>query len=262
MLCIAHRGASSVAPENTLEAVTAAVAARADLVEVDVHRTRDGALVVHHDPTLDRTTDVRAVFPGRTDTRVAAFTLDEIGRLDAGRWKRPHFAGARVPTLGEVLGALRGSRTGLLLEVKQPDAYPGIMRDVAAELRATSGALDHPVRRVVVQSFDAHAARELAGLLPGLPVGLLGNPSRSELPTVAEWAGQVNPHHLQADRAYVDAVHDHGLACHVWTVDLQLALRRAVGLGVDGIISNKPHRLRALLDRRLTPVGHDVGHAQ
>jgi glycerophosphoryl diester phosphodiesterase len=83
-LTIAHRGASAEAPENTLAAVRRAVELGADAVELDVQRSRDGALNVMHDTTLERTTSVRQAFPGRAPWRVADFNLDEIRRLDAG----------------------------------------------------------------------------------------------------------------------------------------------------------------------------------
>src|SRR5689334_10492901 len=93
VLAVAHRGASDVAPENTLPAVRRAVAAGADLVEVDLRRARDGALVVLHDATLARTTDAARRLPGRAPWRVEDLTLAEVRLLDAGSWKDPRFAG-------------------------------------------------------------------------------------------------------------------------------------------------------------------------
>ena len=109
---IAHRGASSEAPENTLAAVRRAVQLGADMVEVDVQRTCDGVLVLMHDATLTRTTDAADVLPDRAPWSVADLAYAEVRRLDAGRWMSPRFAGERVPTLVEVLRLLDGTGRG------------------------------------------------------------------------------------------------------------------------------------------------------
>ncbi len=243
---IAHRGASEVAPENTLAAVRSAARLGADLVEVDVQRTRDGALVLMHDVTLRRTTNVEEVFPRRTPWRVADFTHDELLRLDAGSWKGARFTGERVPLLSDVVHLLRGSGTGLLVELKEPGLYSGVVRDLAA-------VLDEPSTRtatepLVVESFDFAAMKELKTLEPSLRVGLLGTPARANLAALGSWADQVNPPHRSVDAAYVDAVHRAGMECHVWTVNRRGAMQRAVGLGVDGVITNRPALLGRLLD--------------
>lgn len=252
VLNIAHRGASADAAENTLAAVRRAIALGADLVEVDVQRTRDGALVVVHDTTLERTTDVRRVLPDRAPWRVADLTLDELRTLDAGSWRSAAEAGEPVPTLDEVIRLLRPSRTGLLLELKAPHLYPGIVSDVVATLRSVPGYVDAAVAegRLVVQSFDFAAMKDHKTQEPSIPVGLLGTPSRSNLPALATWADQVNPSHFSVDKAYVDHVHRLGRRCLVWTVNRGPAMRRALRMGVDGVITNRPAALaRVLADR-------------
>ncbi|MBX4378344.1 hypothetical protein K4H02_25120, partial [Mycobacterium tuberculosis] len=84
-------------------------------IEVDVHLSADGELVVVHDVTLDRTTNIRTLHPERTDTRVKSLTAAEIAELDAGSWKDESFVGLQVPTLAEVLALVHTTRTGLLL---------------------------------------------------------------------------------------------------------------------------------------------------
>ena len=122
---VAHRGASLKAPENTLSAMTQAVADRADLVGIDVALTADGVPVVIHDDTLARTTDVETAFPGRKPWWVDDFTLAEIRSLDAGTWRAAAYSGEQVPTLKRVLRELVDSPTGMLLEIKRPDIYGG-----------------------------------------------------------------------------------------------------------------------------------------
>ncbi len=247
---MAHRGASHDVAENTLAAIRRAVAEGAEMVEVDVQRSRDGALVLVHDTTLARTTDVREVFPSRGPWRVADFTYDEMARLDAGSWKAPGHPEQRIPTLEDALAVLAGTGTGLLLEVKAPELYPGVVGEVVATLREWSDYVGRSVAagRLVVQSFSYVAMKEHKTLAPGIPVGLLGTPSRANLPALAGWADQVNPSHHSVDRAYVDRVHELGMGCQVWTVNRAAAMRRALRMGVDGVITNRPDVLRRVLD--------------
>lgn len=248
-LDVAHRGASVAAPENTLAAIRAAAALGADMVEFDVRRTRDGALVLVHDVTLTRTTDAARVLPARGPWRVADLTLAELRRLDAGSWHSRVHAGEPLPTLEDALDLAGDLGLGVQLEVKAPATYPGIVDDLIAELHAwTLRGNGRPTPPVVVQSFDEMAMKELATRAPYLRVGVLGTPPPAHLPVLAGWAHQVNPRHVTVDRTYVDRVHDLGMGCLVWTVDRGWAMRRALRLGVDGVITNRPDLLRSVLD--------------
>jgi len=249
---VAHRGASAYVAENTLAAVRRAIALDCDLIEVDVQRSRDGALVLMHDTTLARTTNAREVFPHRAPWRVSDFRHDEMLQLDAGSWRSPHFAGEGIPTLEQVVRVVQNTDAGLLLELKAAHLYPGLATDVEAALRSVDGYVGSAVTagRLVVQSFDFAAMRELKALDPSMPVGLLGSPDRAHLPALASWADQVNPNHRVVDAAYVDELHRLGLACHTWTVNSVPAMRRALAAGVDGVITNRPDVLARLLAER------------
>jgi glycerophosphoryl diester phosphodiesterase len=255
VLNVAHRGASAYAPENTLAAVREGIALGGDLVELDVQRSADGELVLVHDATLTRTTDVEEVFPDRTSYRVGDFTLAELRQLDAGSWKAPSFAGEPIPTLAEAVELLRSSRAGLLLEIKSPELHPGIEADVAEELASYPGYLGSAVRadRLVVQSFDWVVMRSYERLQPGVPVGLLGRPDPALLPELAEWADQVNPNHRSVDAAYLDAVHAAGMESLVYTVNEVADMERAIAIGVDGIITDRPDVLERVLRRADRP---------
>jgi glycerophosphoryl diester phosphodiesterase len=124
-----------------------------------------------------------------------------------------------------------------------------IEADLHAELRAAPGYLADALweQRLVVQSFDHVSMRRLKEHAPDVPVGLLGSPPRRRLPELATWADQVNPRHRSVRASYVDAVHDAGLACQVWTVDRATDMLRAAALGVDGVITNRPDVLHGLL---------------
>ncbi|MFG1706294.1 glycerophosphodiester phosphodiesterase [Nonomuraea sp. M3C6] len=242
---VAHRGASAYAPENTVAAFQLAGRQRADLFELDVQETKDHELVLMHDTTLSRTTDVERVFPGLSPWNVGDLTLKQIRKLDAGSWFGGKFADERVPTLGEALRAMGGSGMGLLLEIKAPELYPGIEDRVADELRRHPGWL--APGRLAVQSFEWDSMRTFHKLLPDVPIGLLGTPSTAQLPELAKFADQINPPHTTLTAAYVRRVHHLGMQVLTWTVDDPGVMRRLLTYRVDGIITNKPDVLRDLL---------------
>lgn len=252
VLNVAHRGASAAAPENTLAAFREGIEMNSDLIETDVQRSKDGELVLMHDTNLARTTDVEQVFPDRAPWKVSEFTYAEMQKLDAGSWKSAEYAGEPIPTLAQAIEAIRPSRAGLLLEIKAPDLYPGIEAEVAEEMRTFPGYVESAVAadRLVIQSFSFDSMRRYAALEPDVPVGLLGTPAVDQLPALAEFADQVNPHHKSVDASYVEAVHAAGMDCLVWTVDAPADMNRAVDLGVDGVITNKPDVLEQVLRER------------
>lgn len=242
---VAHRGASAYAPENTIAAFESAAEQQADLFELDVQETKDHELVLMHDTTLTRTTDVERLFPGRAPWRVGDLTLAEIRRLDAGSWFSARYKGEPVPTLGEALRAMSGTRLGLLLEIKAPQLYRGIEGRVAGELRRNPAWL--APGRLVVQSFSWASMRAFHRIMPQVPVGLLGTPAVADLAGLAEFAAQINPPYHDLTPGYVRRVHDHGMAVLTWTVDDPDVMRRLVSSRVDGIITNKPDVLREVL---------------
>lgn len=239
----AHRGASGLAPENTMAAFEAAAAHGAHVVELDVRRTADGHLVVMHDPSPARTTNVAELFPDRAEAPVSDFTLAELRRLDAGGWRDPSYAGERIPTFDEAMDLFAQRDLRVLLEVKAPGEYPGIAEQIVAELRsAYAGWLSG---RMIVQSFDWEFMRALRSLLPRIPVGLLGAPDVAQLSAYAGFVDHVNPPRSAATAEYVESVHQWGMAVNVWTVDDPAEMSRLIASGVDGIITNRPDLLHA-----------------
>ncbi|UQX00640.1 glycerophosphodiester phosphodiesterase family protein [Streptomyces sp. RerS4] len=252
----AHRGASAYAPENTLEAVDRAMWLGFDWVENDVQRTKDGELVVIHDDTLSRTTDVEQVFPDRRPWRVADFTAAEIARLDAGAWFGDgEYAGAHVPTLREYMAQVRGNRQKLLLEIKKPELYPGI-EEQTLRLLEELGWLDerHVADRLVVQSFSADSVKIVHRLRPDVVTAFLGTPPVADLPRYAEFTDRINPWHTTISADWVAAVHGlrgaHGKAMEVdtWIVDDAATARKVQAMGVDGIITNAPDVVRGAVN--------------
>ncbi|MGH7841454.1 MAG: glycerophosphodiester phosphodiesterase [Candidatus Binataceae bacterium] len=232
MLRIAHRGASADFPENTVAAFEAAIAAGADMCELDVHRTADGAIVVIHDDTVDRTTAGRG--------RVAELTLAQIRQFDAGSWFGASFAAERIPLLSEVLDLAHG-RCALNIELKAP----GVAAQVCAMLRDRRAE-----ESSLVSSFDAEALAHLRSLAPQIRVGLLASsrPARALQRAMKLKAAAVNPGFELVSAEFCAQAHRHGLAIYAWTVDDPLEMRKMIGAGVDGIMTNHPARLRALTE--------------
>ncbi|MFF7383715.1 glycerophosphodiester phosphodiesterase family protein [Streptomyces griseoluteus] len=251
---IAHRGASAYAPENTLPSIDKAAKLGFSWVENDVQRTKDGKLVVIHDDSLARTTNVEDVFPGRAPWKVKDFTAAEIARLDAGSWFSPTYAGARVPTLEGYMRRVEHNHEKLLLEVKNPELYPGIEAQILKTL-SNEGWLDRAhQKRLIVQSFSTDSIRTVRRLKPALTTGYLGTPQVAELKDYARFADLVNPAYADISASYVSTAHalkgPHGkpLRLFTWTVNDAATARKVRGYGVDGIITNKPDVVRTALE--------------
>jgi glycerophosphoryl diester phosphodiesterase len=239
MRVYAHRGASAYAPENTLAAFALAKELGAPFIELDVQRTKDGVLVVIHDEKPARTTDV---LPDRSLWTVGQFTYDELRRLDAGSWKDPKYAGERIPTLEQVLDLLDELDLGLLLEAKSPYLYPGLTGQLAAVFRNRPQWMRAGSERLVVQSFDRDFLIEFRAVAPRIALGYLGLPDRAELPMLARFCDQINPHFEVVDASLVKAIHDNGMAITPWTANEPADIERVRGLGVDGVITDAPDR--------------------
>jgi len=247
-LLFAHRGASGDAPENTLAAFELGWKHGADGLECDVHLTRDGRIVCLHDANTRRTTGVARA--------VARATWDDLRKLDAGRWKAPRWAGRRIPLLSEVLAALpRGKQ--IQIEIK---SGPALVPRLVPLLRA----LPQYRRRVWVIAFDRDVLRAVKRAAPELRTlwltaytcaksGARWRPARAEiLATLADLGadGLGSQAHRALTPALVRDLRARGLACFVWTVDRVDVARRLIRLGVDGMASNRPGRLRARLGWR------------
>jgi glycerophosphoryl diester phosphodiesterase len=242
-LVIAHRGYSAIAPENTAPAFERALASGADLIELDYHHSKDGALVVLHDNTLDRTTDATNRWGGGR-LKVSDHTLAQLRELQAGLWFKPPHPHVALPTLSESLDIIqRGSVT--LIERKAGDAA------ACVKLLSERGL----VNQVVVQAFDWDYLRDLHGLEPRQVLGALGPPStrngrkleEAEKPLGVAWLDEVKSigaraavWNKQVDAAAVKAAHQRGLKVWVYTINDEATARQLLSAGVDGIITDNP----------------------
>ncbi len=232
MLNIAHRGASGTFPENTLSAFRAAIDAGAVMCELDVQLSRDGAVVVIHDETVERTTDGKG--------EVAELTLEELKRLDAGaKFKGGALKGERIPTLDEVFAVTSG-KCGLNIELKAG----GLEHQVAQIMQARNAFSDS-----IVSSFDWDYLKKIQQLHVNIRVGLLAEEKPVDLmmKAVAMRAHAINPRWDMVTPDLCKAAHERGLKLYTWTVDADARMRALIECGVDGIMTNYPERLRTVL---------------
>lgn len=233
---LAHRGASSTHPENTLAAFDAALALGAPLVEMDVRLTADGVPVILHDADVSRTTDGRGP--------VHELTLAQIRSLDAGTPELPQ----RIPTLREAL-ELVGGRGGVVLEIKNLPGEPSYQDDGEAIVEATAAELEATSfgGPVLVVSFNPRSIAEARRLVPASVTGFL---VADALPweLALEHAAGSGDHVLlpsartlaEAGASLVERAHEAGLLVGTWTVDDAERFRRFLDLGVDAVATNDP----------------------
>ncbi|KQL36042.1 glycerophosphodiester phosphodiesterase family protein [Psychrobacillus sp. FJAT-21963] len=231
---VAHRGATGYAPENTIAAFDLAVDMKADYIEIDVQRSKDGKLVLIHDTTVDRTTDGTG--------KVGDLTFEQLRSLDAGSWKGEQFVGEPIPTFEEILDRYHG-KIGILIELKAPELYPGIEEQLAEVLKERN--LDKPQNeKIIIQSFNFESVKRVDQLLPQVPVGVLTSnradttlEALQEFSTYADW---FNPSYGIVTEEVVNQVHSQGMQIGSWTVRSQEAADFLFEMGVDAIISDYP----------------------
>lgn len=235
VLRIAHRGASSQTPENTLTSFERALKIGVDLVELDVHMTADGEIVVIHDSTLDRTTDSKG--------SVKELTLAQIKQADAGSWFDPKFTGEKVPTLGEVLDLVWGKAL-TLIEIKPDDISTPVVKAVEKY-----DAIDE----VVIQSFNPKVVKEVRAINPNIPTSLLVGgirfiKKRRQGVKLVQKAIEQNANALSisfgvVSPELVEEIHLRGLTVWTWTVNELSEIEAVIEAGVDGVISDCPEKI-------------------
>ncbi|WP_285766378.1 glycerophosphodiester phosphodiesterase family protein [Peribacillus sp. SI8-4] len=231
-LKIGHRGAAGYCPENTIASYEKAIELGADVLEVDIHLSKDDVLVVHHDPTLNRTTSGKG--------NVRDYTADELKKLDAGSWYHSRFKNERIPLLSEVLERFQ-SEAGFLIEIKHPSLYPGIEARLAEELRKFT-EITSVHTPVMVHSFDAESMKRFHLLMPDIQVGVLIKRKIDDeaLKEIAKFAAFLNPKQTILNPKLQLRIQKHGMKVFTWTVNNKQRLRLFEKMKVDGIISDFP----------------------
>ncbi|MCC6174856.1 MAG: glycerophosphodiester phosphodiesterase [Chloroflexi bacterium] len=231
-----HRGAMGYAPENTFASFERAVALGVDAIELDVHLSADGQVVVIHDPDLSRTTNGQGM--------VSEHPLAVLERLDAGHSFDPAYTGQRIPTLDETLAWARG-RVVLDIEIKGgPAPYPGIAEKVV-ELIRKHGMVD----QTIVISFDHPTVKRVKEVAPDQATGTLYS-CRPVDPVAVARAASANailPHWSYCHSEDVERAHAAGLSVHPWATSAPEVIAALVEMGVDSVCSNHPDRVVQVL---------------
>lgn len=228
----AHRGASAIAPENTIAAFRAAAEAGAKWVELDVALSADGTLVVIHDDSVDRTSSGKG--------SLGELTGAEIGALDAGAWFDPGFAGERIPTLAETIAALGELGLSANVEIKQHKHHKSLDQLVCAVQADISKRAANT--QIMISSFDPEALKAMHALEPELEMAMLwGRPPE-------DWAEQlaaipattIHMHFKALSIGLLEETTKRGIKVRAWTCNDPVQLVSFWGAGLSGVITDNP----------------------
>lgn len=273
-LCIAHRGGASLGPENTLAAARKSLELGADMWELDVNVTTHGELVLLHDDSLARTTNVQTVFPHRAPWLITHFTLAEIKTLDAGSWfveidpfgtiaggivtpaEQNAWRGQSIPTLREALIFTREQQWRVNVEIKELlpplETFPVV--EAVIELIEALDMED----QVLLSSFVHSSMQRAKSLNPAIATAALLDVGEPMIfPEVQNFREDksismdaVHPHYTFVDAAQIQALRRAGVAVNPWTVNDPQEIERLIQAGVTGIITDFPQILKQVAGGR------------
>ncbi len=226
---IAHRGASGIAPENTLAAFNKAIEIGVDAVELDLHGTADGEVVVIHDPSLDRTTNLCGP--------INQTSLEKIKQADAGSWFHSRFKGETIPTLEEALACIAGKSIAVL-EIKDSSITESVVKTIVEMSLLES---------VVIISFNISDLNTVRAIEPRIPTGWLigGNNGKTDPIQLCHklcsiGCSLLNVNHQLITDEFAYEVRRRGISLWTWTVDDVDRMQLMRDIGVQGITSNHP----------------------
>ncbi len=241
-IIVGHRGAAGHAPENTMASFRKAIELGADWIELDVHLSKDGQLMVMHDPTVDRTTNGTGA--------IGNMTYDEIRQLDAGSWFGDSFAGEKVPALADVIREVNG-RAKLLIELKWPDdgRYENLGAMVADEIHKYGAD-----SWCIIQSFESAYMADAAARGYSIPLQklMVGKTSLFFMPIYQDRyfhlgrfepgdnISSVNYFHKALTSRVIGEHHAAGKTVIPYTLNTKPEMAKALGMGVDGVITDFP----------------------
>lgn len=250
-----HRGARSVLPENTIPAFEYAIAAGADMIEIDLAVTKDNVIVVSHDPAVNR----KICMGPEGESRIRFMTLAEVKKFDCGAIANPDFPkqkavpGTRIPTLDETLAlAAKKDGFGFNIEIKSDPKRPELQPAPEEFARLLVDAIRrHKLeKRVMIQSFDFRTVIAVRAIAPDLKLCALYGGLPKDFVQISKEAGGtplVAPHFAIVSREAVDRAHDSGLQVIPWTANSADIWDRLIAAGVDAIITDDPAALIAHL---------------
>ncbi|MEM0288073.1 MAG: glycerophosphodiester phosphodiesterase family protein [Nitrososphaerota archaeon] len=236
-LVVAHRGASGYAPENTMSSFDLAIKMKSDMIELDVHPTLDGKLVVIHDDTVDRTTNGHG--------SVSKMSWNDLKNLNAAA-RFPDAEQESIPLFSDVLSRY-ADQIPLMVEVKHGSSiYPGVEKLVVKEIIEQNAA-----DKVELISFDMQALLNLRKISNSFDLGYIFIGNMAWYADICK--GVVKALHGAWEflsRSQVRHAEHEGFATFAWTVNSETEIRRCISLGVNGIVGNYPDRIRSMLEQK------------
>lgn len=238
---VAHRGVPSLVPENTIASYKFALTLNIDMLEIDIHRTRDNKLVIMHDPTTERTSLEKGI--------IKNLTYKELQKYDIGKWKGEAFIGERIPLFDDVLHLIRNTDIKLLIEVKQPEKYPGIEEQILESLIAN----DINEQQITIQSFNKKSIQKFKSLNSRIELGVLIKKkdrfiSRDSIRKIGEYATFINPNYKIVTKKFVDEAHKVNMKVMPYTINDDETVGKMINLNVDGIITDFPQKIEQWLE--------------
>jgi len=233
MLIYAHRGYSSIYPENTISAFKAAIDSGADGIETDIHLSRDGVIVITHDENIKRVSDGEGM--------VKDMSYEELLKYDFGSWKDERFKGEKIPTLSELLDLIEGTDMVLNIEIKMGfPLYPGI-EEKALAMVTERGLLD----RIIFSSFNHYSMAKIKKLNHTAKVAPLYSEGIFEPFNYAKTFDSyaIHPSKAVIFKPIVEDCHKLNIKVNVWTVDEIETAKKLEEMGVDALITNQPLEL-------------------
>ena len=237
-----HRGAAGLAPENTLPSIQKAIDLNVERIEIDVQQTKDSVVIVMHDTTVNRTTNGEGT--------IRNMTLDEIQALDAGSWYSAEYMNTKVPTLEEVIKAVKGNSV-LVIEIKQGTPYyPGIENRVAALINK------HDIKKsCIVHSFYDDVLFRMNKIDPDIVLHKLfianspffyydGDGFQFDDFEKYDFVEEFSIMHQFASKRFIRKAHEMGKKVNVWTVKNKKKGEKYISLNVDGLITDNPDFFR------------------
>ena len=245
---ISHRGANKVAPQNTIPAFKKSIEIGVDGFETDIHLSADGVPVICHNYTIDETSDGQG--------KINDLTLEQLRSYDFGSYFHEKFKGTNLPTLEEFLSLCENADIEIMnIEIKPP--LDGNMEIVGKTISAAKahGLFD----KLLISSFDPNVLIECKRVDPECKTGYLYAPNKAHfykkmLFGYVKFAKEIkvdymHPHHFAVTKKYVKDLHKNGIKVNVWTVNKPETAKKLLEYGVDGIITDVPQMVNALIER-------------
>lgn len=235
VLVIAHRGASNLAPENTLKAFQKAIELGADYIEFDVHQSKDGEIIIMHDANTFRMTGKSGI--------LKKMTFEELKKLETGD-------GEKIPTLHELIKLAKG-KIALNCEVKVRGLEENLVKILQKADIIESTIISSFKNDILLKIQDIEPRVRLAALRPSRTqwITSLISPKKLIITAVKNRFYAVNPRLFFVNRKFIERAHNHDLKVFPWTVDSEKKIKKLVKIGVDGIITNNISRMKNILNQ-------------